>query len=49
MENNPMAILVGIVMVAVLALLMVGVSHLDGCSRGDWFGTGSRTVDQSFR
>jgi len=49
MENNPMALLVGIVMVVVLALLMVGVSHLDGCSQNDLFGTGSRTVDQSFR
>jgi len=49
MQDNPMAILVGIVLVAVLVLLMFGVSNFDGCSRGNWFGTGSRTVDQSFR
>jgi len=49
MENNPMALLVGIAMVVILALLMVGVSHFDGCSQNDFFGTGNRTVDQSFR
>jgi len=49
MENNPMALLLGILLVAVLALLMVGVGHFDGCLQNDFLGTGNRSVDQTFR
>jgi len=47
--DNPIAALVGVLLIAVLGVLLLGVGRLGGCSSGGFFGNGTKTVDQAFR